>query len=123
MPVLRDFIENRPKGKLQLLGALDFLREFYRDPAFNGCWCIRAIAEIPADNVDIRNEIQNQKRELLGFLKEVVISNIQNLSNAEAEKMAEGLYLLYESAIGECHLHQSDWPIHSARNMATQLIG
>ncbi|WP_299533322.1 TetR/AcrR family transcriptional regulator [Ulvibacterium sp.] len=119
---LRSYIEEKPKGRLQLLGIFDFLKEFYREPSFNGCWCIRTIAEIPGDNVEIRNEIQNQKKELVFFLKEVVNDNIKNLSNAEAEKITNGLYLLYEGAVGESHLHQSDWPIYSARDVGAQLI-
>lgn len=122
MVALRNYIEGKPKGKFQLLGIFDFLKEFYREPSFNGCWCIRTIAEIPAENVEIRNEIQNQKQELLSFLREVVTKNIQNLSNAEAEKITNGLYLLYESAVSESHLHQSDWPIFSARDVGAQLI-
>lgn len=122
MYALQNYIEGKPKGKLQLLGVFDFLKETYREPSFKGCWCIRTISEIPADNMEIRNEIQNQKKELLAFLKEVVIANIQNLSNAEAEKITNGLYLLYESAVNESHMHQSDWPIYSARDVGTLLI-
>jgi len=119
---LRDFIGSKSKGKPQLLGAFDFLGVFYKEPTFNGCWCIKTIAEIPADNVEIRDEIQKQKKELLGFLTEVVTNNIPGISKKEIQKIANGLYLLYESAVSESHLHKSDWPIHSAKDIGAKLI-
>ena len=56
------------------------------------------------------------------MLGEIVGENIANVSKAETEKISGGLYLLYESAITESHLHQNDWPIHLAKSVAPSLF-
>ncbi|MEO1010906.1 MAG: TetR/AcrR family transcriptional regulator [Bacteroidota bacterium] len=122
MEALRAYIPSRGKGRPQLLGILDFLKELYREDTFNGCWCQKALAEIPRDNVKIRHEIQQQKKELLAFIKDTVNANIKNLSRAEAEKISSGLFLLYEGAISESNLQQNDWPIYSARRLGVLLL-
>ncbi|MEM9143584.1 MAG: TetR/AcrR family transcriptional regulator [Bacteroidota bacterium] len=122
MEALRTYIPGRGKGRPQLLGILDFLKELYREKSFNGCWGQKALAEIPKDNIKIRQEVQQQKKELLAFIKETVNANIKNLSRAEAEKIASGLFLLYEGAISQSNLEQSDWPIYSARRLGILLL-
>ena len=119
---LEDFIASRPKGKRQLLGVFDFLSTFYSDPSFNGCWCVRTVAEIPRENIEIREEIKKQKKELLGILMRVVQSNKPHISKAASKKIADGIYLLYEGAVSESHLHQADWPIKTAKKIGAQLI-
>ncbi|MEK6153004.1 TetR/AcrR family transcriptional regulator [Flavobacteriaceae bacterium 3-367] len=122
MHALTDFIRALPKGKGRILGVFDFLSEFYREPNFSGCWCIRTVAEIPADELQIRTEIQQQKKELLTFLREVILDNHTDVSKRAAKELAHSLYLLYEGAVSESHLHQNDWPIKSAKNIGAQLI-
>ncbi|MEL6918597.1 MAG: TetR/AcrR family transcriptional regulator [Bacteroidota bacterium] len=122
LKTIKNFIATKPKGKVQLLGIFDFLKEFYKEPNFSGCWCIRTIAEIPTDNITIRKEIQCQKNELIRFLNQVVSHNVPNISNNAGKKLAKSLYLLYESAVSESHLHGNDWPIHAAKNIGKQLI-
>tara|TARA_R110000796_G_scaffold183498_1_gene299924 strand:+ start:58795 stop:59364 length:570 start_codon:yes stop_codon:yes gene_type:complete len=122
MDDLDAFITSKKEIKLQLLGIFDFLREFYYKPNFNGCWSIKCIAEIGKENHAVRQEIQNQKTGLLSYLKDIISTNLPNNSNAETEKLSNTIYLLYESAICESHLHQSDWPIYSAKSIANQVI-
>lgn len=116
------FIQSKNEEKQQLLGIFDFLRELYFKPDFNGCWAIKCIGEIGSANNAIREEIQNQKLNLISYLKGIIALNIPTNSNAETEKLAHTLYLLYESAISESYLHKNDWPIYSARSIAKQLI-
>ena len=116
------FIKSKNEAKQQLLGIFDFLRELYIKPDFNGCWAIKCIAEIGSNNNAIRQEIQNQKLNLLAYLKKLIENNLPNNSIAETEKLANAIYLLYESAISESHLQQNDWPIYSAKSLAKQLM-
>ena len=116
------FIKSKKEAKLQLLGIFDFLREMYYTSNFNGCWAIKCIAEIGKENHVVRQEIQNQKINLLSYLKGIISTNLPYCSKAEIEKLSNTIYLLYESAICESHLHQSDWPIYSAKNIANQVI-
>ena len=122
MCALADYTKGKEQGKAQLLGIFDFLREFYRQDDFYGCWAIKTFCELPAENQKISGTIQQHKKELLLFLGELVQDNFFNVSKAEAERISGGLYMLYESAITESHLHKNDWPIHMARRIAPLLL-
>lgn len=52
------FVSSRQVGKEQLLAMFDFLKLFFQNEDFNGCWCVKTVSEIPSNNVTIRNEIQ-----------------------------------------------------------------
>ena len=122
MSQLHELTNSKAVGKPQLLVIFDYLRDLYRKGEFHGCWAQKTLGELPPDNKRIRSVIQKQKKELLLFLGEVVGNNIANISKAETEKISGGLYLLYESAITESHLHQNDWPIHMAKSIAPSLF-
>ncbi len=111
-----------PKGKAQVLAIFDFLQDFFLDKEFNGCWCIKTIAEIPKDNKEIRNEIQSQKQQFIQFISELVDKNLKIKSSKVSETKVRQIYLLYESAVGESHLHQEEWPISEAKNICSKLI-
>jgi len=93
---LKDFVAQQNKGRQQLVSIFDFLRNMYREGDFHGCWAIKILGELP--------------------------DNIANISIAETEKISGGIYLLYESAITESHLHKNDWPIHLAKSIAPSLF-
>lgn len=122
MAQLNNFVLKLPDNSTRLLAIFDYLRELFREDSFQGCWGQKMLGEIPATEKKIRNTIQRQKQELLTYLYDLVAQNTQLLSKAEIEKISQGLYLLYETAITESHLHKSDWPIHSAKNLASSLV-
>lgn len=119
---LKDFVGQQNKGRQQLVSIFDFLRNMYREGDFHGCWGIKTLGELPPKNKKILSVIQRQKKELLLFLGETVGDNIANISIAETEKISGGIYLLYEGAITESHLHKNDWPIHLAKSIAPSLF-
>lgn len=122
MEALRNYIIPQPIGEKQLVAIFDFLRDLFRAGNFYGCWGQKILGELGPSDKKIHQVIQKQKKELLLFLGEIVGENIANVSKAETEKISGGLYLLYESAITESHLHQSDWPIHLAKSIAPSIF-
>ncbi len=122
MGELRPYIAAKMEGRQQLLGIFDYLRDLYRKGDFYGCWSSKTMSELPPENVHIAAVIQQQKKELLFFLGEVVGDNLMNISKAETERISGGLYLLYESAIMESHFHKNDWPIHLAKSIGPSLF-
>lgn len=116
------YCNSRPKGQPRLLGIFDFLLIFFRDKDFNGCWCLKTVSEIPKDNVRIREEIQKQKKSFIQFIEKLVNNNIGQLSNTDLKTRTNGIYLLYESAVAESHLHQSNWPIKEAKNLCARIL-
>jgi len=113
---------SKKEGTDQVLAVFDFLELFFKDKDFNGCWCINTISELPKENQKIRLEIQLQKRNFIAFLTDLVETNLPNQDKAQQEMMARQIYLLYEGAVSESHLHQSDWPITSARELCNTII-
>lgn len=116
------FTKSKKIGKDQLIAIFDFLQIFFKDNDFNGCWCIKTVAEIPIENKRIRAEIQIQKNNFLQLISGLVSENQENATEKEINILARQIYLLYEGAIGESHLHQADWPIKEAKNLCSQII-
>ncbi len=112
----------KQQGNEQLIGVLDFLIPFFNSEEFNGCWCIRTVAEIPQENEVIRTAIRKSKQTLLQFIRELVTKNKPTLSERVQYKLAHQIYLLYESAVAESHLHGEEWPIHENIDMLKGIL-
>lgn len=111
---ISDFVGQFSVGEKQILALFDFLSKFFGEKDFNGCWCIKTVAEIPIDDARIRAEIKTQKTNFIGFIATLLPEN--------SEDLAREIYLIYESAVSESHLHQSDWPIASAKALCAKLL-
>lgn len=116
------FCKSKPTGKQQILAIFDFLQSFFLSSDFNGCWCINTVSEIPKDNEKIRMEIQQQKEKFIGLISDLVNNNLPNLTKAQTTSLSKQIYLLYESAVSESHLHKADWPIIETRKLCSQII-
>lgn len=116
------YCKSKPNGQSQLLSVFDFLLILSEDKDFNGCWCLKTISEVPKDNIRIREEIQKQKNSFIQLISELVNDNTGQLSNMDKKTLSNGLYLLYESAVAESHLHQSNWPIKEAKALFNRLL-
>lgn len=119
---LRAAVEKAPKGKKRLLAFFDFLKAFFEDKDFNGCWCLNTISELPKENEKIRATIQQQKHGLLQLIGRIAKENLPHKSEEEQQAIAKQIYLLYESALSESYLHQEAWPIESARKLCAAII-
>ena len=119
---LRAAIEKTPKGKKRLLVFFDFLKVFFEDKDFNGCWCLNTISELPKENEKIRATIQQQKHGLLKLIGRIAEENLPHKSEREQAAITKQIYLLYESALSESYLHQEAWPIESARKLCAAII-
>ena len=119
---IKIYVSKAPKGKKQLLAIFDFLNIFFKDKGFNGCWCIKTVAEIPAEKEVIRKEIQNQKNQFLQFINQLTEENFPKRSAKENKAISKYIYLLYEGAVAESHLHQDSWPIDSAKELCKIII-
>lgn len=119
MSEMKNYCEAKASQKERALALFDFLHEFFNWDGFNGCWCIRTVSEIPMENVKIREEIQKQKIE---FIKMIELMLDDNSANIDNQKLARQIYLLYEGAVAESHLHRDIWPISEAKNICETII-
>lgn len=119
---VKAFVSKYPQGEEQILAIFDFLTAFFKDKAFNGCWCINTVSEVPREKETIKAEIIHQKNQFIALIQSLVGENFPDLSAAEVQFMARQVYLLYEGAVAESHLHQNIWPIESAKDMCKHMI-
>ena len=120
---IETFATSKPKGKTQILAIFDFLQLFFQAKDYNGCWCIKTVSEIPSDNEVIRNEIQKQKNSFIQLIEKLVTNNLEKIKTEDISSLSRKIYLLYESAVSESHLHQADWPIKEAKHLCSKIIG
>ena len=119
---IQKFCSEKPKGNKRLIAVLEFLIPFFESDDFNGCWCLRTLAEVPPSNVKIRNKIKANKTSFLSFIHSLVKENKQDLSKAKQEKLARSIYLLYEGAVSESHLQNECWPITQGIDVLKTLL-
>jgi len=111
---LHSFISKRPRGDKRIIGILEFLLSICKKTNFNGCWCIRTIAEIPSENEKVREKIKSNKMRFYATIESIISENRSLLSKTKRNLLSNQVYLLYEGAITESHLLESDWPIKTA---------
>lgn len=119
---IKAFTKKTPKGKKRILSLFNFLDTFFTDPQFNGCWCIKTVAEIPRDNKVILLEIQNEKKQFIEFIYKLTIANLTRKTEKEYRQLVRQIYVLYEGAVAESHLHQANWPILSAKQVCNVIL-
>ncbi|MFK7808998.1 MAG: TetR/AcrR family transcriptional regulator [Saprospiraceae bacterium] len=120
---INQFCKSKKKGKNQLLAVFDFLMQFFKNKDFNGCWCIKTVSELPKENETVKSVIRTQKNALIDFIRDLIEENNIRDTKKEADTLSKQIYLLYESAVSESHLHQDEWPIKSAKILAKQIVG
>ena len=116
---LKASLKGKPRGKLQLLGLFDHLREVYRQDDFKGNCSINILAEIPKENRKIREEVSKHKSNLKSYIQELVE---KNSDTKNPDKLTNKLFLLYEGALVESYVQQDSWPIKEAKDMALSLL-
>lgn len=119
---IQAFVEKAAAGEAQILALFDFLQSFFQEKDFNGCWCLNTIAELPKGSERIKEEIQKQKHQLIQFITSLAKTFLSTDDQTADEALARRIYLLYESALAESHLHQAPWPIDDAREMCKILL-
>jgi len=116
------FCKKKKQGEGQILALFNFLLTFFKQDDFNGCWCIKTIAEIPIDNEFVRKEIQRLKQAFIEFIEELVADNLGPGTTKGQRSLSRQIYLLYESAVAESHLHKNNWPIKEAKSLCIKII-
>lgn len=116
------FCESKQHGEKRLIAVLEFLVEFFKQDNFNGCWCIRSMAEVPKENAEIRLKIKNSKTRFREYIKLLVRDNMSSLTSRQKEKLSNRLYLLYEASVSESHLQDDVWPIKESISLLKEIL-
>lgn len=117
--ILSEYLESLPPGEARILGLFDCIRKAYERDDFRGCWCVNTLAEVTENQKLIQEEIRTQKEDLTKYLRKLLEGNYPQKI---PEYLVQQIYLLYQGAISESYLHQSDWPIEAAKALTKQLV-
>lgn len=113
MESLSSFTKSKKKGKSRIISIIEFLKQFYNSKEFKGCWCIRTNAEL-SNNERVNKTIRENKDQLMSFITEEVKLNLPDLTSKNSIELSKTVYLLYEAAVMESFLQNSEWPINHA---------
>jgi AcrR family transcriptional regulator len=99
----------------KITAMFDNLGRAIRKSEFQGCQFLNIVSEIPANNTRIRGLIQKQKNEIRQLFKSI-------LKEAKKPELADEFYLLFEAALIAGKVHQAEWTIKTAKNIAAKLL-
>ncbi|MHA7059680.1 TetR family transcriptional regulator C-terminal domain-containing protein [Aquimarina sp. M1] len=105
-----------------MYALFDFLKLFFDQKDFNGCWCLNTFSEMPKENENVKMEIQKQKNDFIKFIEDLIIECCNQNSDQSNEMLARKIYVLYEGAISESKLHQNIWPIEISLSLCKKII-
>lgn len=119
---IKSFVDRANPGKDKLYSLFYFLKEFFDQKDFNGCWCLNTVVEVPDKDSKIRKEIQKQKKEFIDYITGLVEQHFDRNSDSDNKALAQKIYLLYESSISESKLHQNKWPIDACLSLCKNIV-
>jgi AcrR family transcriptional regulator len=99
----------------KITAIFDNLGRIIRKSEFQGCQFLNIVSEIPASDARIRGLIQKQKNDIRQLFKSV-------LKEEKKQDLADEFYLLFEAALIAGKVHQAEWTIRTAKNIAAKLI-
>ncbi len=100
--------------KTKAIAAFDFIYDMNMEENFRGCSFLNILSEISSDNVPILEVIQNHKRDVRDFFREILPD--------ENKEVVDHIYLLFEGAMIESQLFRSQWPVERARKIIQSLF-
>lgn len=109
---LLKFTAGEKEAKLKILASFDFLIFMNSNENFRGCSFLNILSEIQSDNIKILTVIQNHKRDLRTYFKEIV----------KEELISDHVYLLFESSIVESQMFKSNDLIEQSKRIIQNLI-
>jgi AcrR family transcriptional regulator len=99
----------------KVMAMFDNLGRTIRKSEFQGCQFLNIVSELPANDKRIREIIQKQKNDIRQLFKSI-------LKEAKKQDLADEFYLLFEAALIAGKVHQAEWTIKAAKNIAAKLI-
>ena len=79
---------------------------------FRGCSFLNLLSEIPANNIKVLNIIQSHKKSLREYFKNLLTDN----------RIADHIYLLFESAIIESQLFKNQWAVTKSKTIVNAFL-
>jgi|AntDeeMetagen681_2_1112603.scaffolds.fasta_scaffold05163_3 AcrR family transcriptional regulator len=116
-------LETGTSPRDQMLALFSLWDDQIRAEGFRGCTFINMAAEFPDPASPIRQQIKTHKEAVRALIARLLAAHAATLGEAEPSPAdADGIYLLYDSAIVESQNFQAVWPIQSAKRTVARLL-
>lgn len=96
----------------KITAIFDNLGRGIKKSEYQGCQFLNIVSEIPPSNERILQLIQKQKNNIRQLFKTIL----------KKQDLADEFYLLFEAALITSKVHQADWTIRTAKNLAMKLL-
>lgn len=121
---MRSRVEAHSDPKARVMALFDQLAEWQETVQFQGCAQLNMVHEFPSRSHKIRQQVVTYKTKLQEYISQLLQAALPpELSEAELGEKTRTVYLLYGGAIVESQLYGELWPIYTAKNSVSQLIG
>lgn len=122
---LRQEVESHTQPQEKLLSLFTFIEKWIPIGDFRGCAFQINVAEFPAPDSRIRQEVVAHKTVLRDYIKSLVkslASEVDQPNPPNTSALADTIYILFEGAIVESQIYRTIWPIKAAREAVEQMI-
>ncbi len=113
--MLRAVCDKYKTPRDKVVGLFDFLLQFMKKSAFNGCNFLNVAAELPVGHPAVRALIKKQKNQTRSLFAGI-------MKPVGKEDLGDELYLLFDAALVSSKVYGDGWPIKTARTIAGKLL-
>ena len=99
----------------KILSIFNYLEELVASPDFYGCHFLNIVYEMPNGDERVRVQVKKQKDAVRALFCSI-------LASPDKLDLADEIYTLFEGALIAHKIHNSTWPIVSAKNMIRRII-
>ena len=107
----------------KIAAIFKYMAEYTGSKGYCGCNFLNMAGEIPKENQRVYELIQRQKNEIRNLFAEILTDNNTGKDAIErAEKISNGIYLLFDGALMSCKIYGDSWPALVAQKTALSLL-
>jgi AcrR family transcriptional regulator len=112
---LTEAAEKYQTPREKVLGIFDFLESLVDQNEFYGCHFLNMVYELPEDALKIRDIVKMQKNNVRALFGEI-------LAPLDRPGLEDEVYTLFEGALIANKVHNSPWPIITAKSILNKII-
>lgn len=121
MSDLQEYVDRNNDERGKILGCFEYLNDWLVRVGFRGCGWQNIIADLPYEQVKIRDQAIFHKNEFRIYIRNL-IKEQDKYTDIESEILGDEILILIEGAIILSQIHKHEWPIKSAKSACIKLL-
>ncbi|BDD05237.1 TetR/AcrR family transcriptional regulator [Aureibacter tunicatorum] len=121
MNALEEFTSKAEHSHEKITMCFDYLDNWLTSENFRGCGFQNIIADLPKDQLKIKEQVLSHKNSLRTWLRKS-LSKESSLSINKTNDLADQVLVLMEGAIILSQIQNAAWPIHQAKSACEKLL-